>query len=37
VIQKLEAIGIDFGTTNTVASARIDGKVKTLSLEKRVE
>jgi hypothetical chaperone protein len=29
----LEAIGIDFGTTNTVASARLSGKVRTLSLE----
>lgn len=30
---KPQAIGIDFGTTNTVASVRVSGKVKTLSLE----
>ena len=28
-----EAIGIDFGTTNTVASVRVNGQVKTLALE----
>jgi hypothetical chaperone protein len=33
VLKKTEAIGIDFGTTNTVASARVAGKVKTLRLD----
>jgi len=34
---KVQAIGIDFGTTNTVASARIDGRVQTLKLDPKAE